>query len=339
MLCRPNQTRLLMLEVIVAFFILSSLIIYALMGGADFGGGIWNLLAFGPRSKRQREAIADAIAPIWEANHVWLILVIVLLFTGFPRGFATMMTALNIPMTVMLLGIVLRGSAFVFRKYDVEQHRWSTVFGMASFLTPFFQGVILGALTTGHIRVEHGRVLTGFMAGWLTPFAFSCGVFALGLFAFLAATYLTLDTRDEPDLQEDFRRRALWSGLALAPIALAVFLTSRHGAPAMYRELTRWWAPVLLVWTSLFAGAALIALWLRRFVVARFAAVGQVTLILLGWSLAQYPNLVTPDVTVTNAAAPEFTLRLLVIALGFGAILLLPSLAYLFYVFKRGEGG
>src|SRR3989449_4201164 len=163
-----------MLEVIVAIFILASLIVYALMGGADFGGGIWNLLAFGVRAQRQREAIADAIAPIWEANHVWLILVIVLLFTGFPRGFATMMTALNIPMTVMLLGIVLRGSAFVFRKYDVKgERRWSTVFGMASFLTPFFQGVILGALTTGQIHVEQGRVLTGFMAGWLTPFALS----------------------------------------------------------------------------------------------------------------------------------------------------------------------
>ena len=327
-----------MLKIIVAFFILASLIIYALMGGADFGGGMWNLLAFGPRAKRQREAIADAIAPIWEANHVWLILVIVLLFTGFPRGFASMMTALNIPITVMLLGIVLRGSAFVFRKYDVkDERRWNAVFAIASFLPPFFQGIILGALTTGQIRVEQGHVLTGFMTGWLTPFALSCGMFALGLFAFLAATYLTVDTRDEPDLQDDFRRRSLWSGLALGPIALVVFLTSRQGAPAMYHELTRWWAPVLLVWTSLFAGAALIALWLRRFVVARVAAIGQVTLILLGWGLAQYPNLVTPDVTVANAAAPEVTLRLLVMALGFGAILLLPSLAYLFYVFKRPQ--
>src|SRR5258706_9981584 len=266
------------------------------MGGADFGGGIWNLLAFGPRAKRQREAIADAIAPIWEANHVWLILVIVLLFTGFPRGFTTMMTALNIPMTVMLLGIVLRGSAFVFRKYDVEdERRWDTLFGMASFLTPFFQGVILGALTTGQIRVEQGRVIRGFMAGWLTPFALSCGVFALGLFAFLAATYLTLDTRDEPDLQDDFRRRSLVSGLALAPIALMVFLTSREGAPAMYHELTRWWAPVLLAWTSLFAGAALVALWRRPFVVARLAAIGQVPLLLLGWGLGQYSHLGKPD--------------------------------------------
>src|SRR2546421_12507348 len=98
-----------MLELVIAFFILASLIVYALMGGADFGGGIWNLLAFGPNARRQREAIADAIAPIWEANHVWLILVVVLLFTGFPRGFATMLTALNIPVAVMVLGIVMRG--------------------------------------------------------------------------------------------------------------------------------------------------------------------------------------------------------------------------------------
>ena len=143
-----------MLELIIAIFILLSLILYALMGGADFGGGMWDLLACGPRAKRQREIIAEAIAPIWEANHVWLILVIVLLFTGFPRGFAAMMTGLNIPMTAMLLGIVLRGSTFMFRKYDVKddaaQRRWSTVFGVASFFTPFFQGVALGALTTGH---------------------------------------------------------------------------------------------------------------------------------------------------------------------------------------------
>src|SRR5438445_6748339 len=192
-----------MLELIFAIFILASLIVYGFMAGTAYGGGIWYLLAFGPRAQRQRESIADAIAPIWEAYHVWLILVIVLLFTGFPGAFATMMTALNIPMTVMLLGIVLRGSAFVFRKYDAnKERRWSSVFGMASFLTPFFQGMILGALTTGQIRVEHGRVLTGFMAGWLAPFALSCGVFALGLFAFLAATYLTLDTRDEPELEE-----------------------------------------------------------------------------------------------------------------------------------------
>ena len=336
----PIQT---MLETLIAVFILLSLILYALMGGADFGGGMWDLLATGPRARLQRKAIAEAIGPIWEANHVWLILVIVLLFTGFPRGFATMMTALNIPLTAMLIGIVLRGATFVFRKYDSQvdavQQRWSTVFGAASFFTPFCQGVTLGALATGAIRVENGQVITGFYAGWLTPFALACGVFALGLFAFLAATYLTLDTKNEPELQNDFRRRAIGSGLTLAPIALVVFFTSKTGAPSMYEGLTRWWAPLLLVWTSLFALSALVALWRRWFFAARIAGVGQVTVILLGWSLAQYPNLVTPDVTVRNSAAPEATLRLLVLALGLGAIVLLPSLVFLFRIFKGKRTG
>jgi cytochrome bd ubiquinol oxidase subunit II len=330
-----------MLETIVAIFILLSLILYALMGGADFGGGMWDLLATGPRAKAQRHAVSDAIAPIWEANHVWLILVIVLLFTGFPRGFAVMMTALNIPLTAMLVGIVLRGAAFTFRKYgsqnDESQQRWSAVFGASSFFTPFCQGMTLGALATGQIRVENGQVATGFMAGWLTPFALACGVFALALFAFLAATYLTLDTKEQPELQNDFRRRAIWSGLSLAPISLAVFFTSKSGAPAMYAGLTRWWAPLLLAWTSLLAVTALVALWRRWFSLARFAAIGQVTIILAGWSLAQYPNLITPDVTVKNSAAPAVTLRLLILALGAGAIVLLPSLAFLFHIFKGGE--
>jgi cytochrome d ubiquinol oxidase subunit II len=330
-----------MLALAVTIFILLSLILYALMGGADFGGGMWDLLAAGPRAERQRMAIAEAIGPIWEANHVWLILVVVLLFTGFPIAFAGMMTALNIPLTAMLLGIVLRGSAFIFRKYDSQsgaaQHRWSEVFGIASFFTPFFQGVILGALTTGRIRIVNGQVVSGFFAGWLTLFALACGVFALGLFAFLAATYLTIDTKDQPDLQNDFRLRALWSGLTLAPIAGVVFLTSKQGAPEMYHGLTHWWAPLLLAWTSLMSMVALAALWRRWFALARIAAIGQVTLILAGWCLAQYPNLITPDVTVNNTCAPEITLRLLVLALGAGAIVLLPSLAFLFHVFKGKE--
>ena len=252
-----------------------------------------------------------------------------------------MMTALNIPLTAMLIGIVLRGSAFAFRKYDSQaeavQRRWSVVFGVASFFTPFCQGITLGALATGRIRVENGQVTTSFFAGWLTPFALTCGVFAVALFAFLAAAYLTVNAKGQPDLADDFRRRAIGSELALGPIALVVFLTSKSGAPAMYAGLTNWWAPLLLVWTSFFALAALAALWLRWFTAARIAAAGQVTVILAGWSLAQYPNLVTPDVTVTNSAAPAVTLRLLVLALGTGAMVLLPSLACLFHIF-RGRG-
>jgi cytochrome d ubiquinol oxidase subunit II len=330
-----------MLEILIAVAILVSLILYALMGGADYGGGMWDLLASGPRADRQRRAIVEAIAPIWEANHVWLILVIVLLFSGFPRAFSTIMIALHIPITAMLIGIVLRGSAFVFRKYDstedAVQRRWSTIFGIASFFTPFFQGLTLGALTTGNIHLVGDQVVTGFFAGWLTPFALTCGLFALALFALLAATYMTVAAKSQPDLQNDFRLRAIWAQTALIPLAFIVFATSKYGAPFMFHGLTNWWAPVLLGWTALSAITAILALWSRRFYLARIAAVAQVTFILVGWGLAQFPHLVTPDVTLQNAAAPESTLKLLLLALGAGAVVLLPSLIYLFQIFKGQE--
>ncbi len=325
-------------EVILGAVMLAALVLYALSGGADYGGGMWDLLASGPRARRQRAAIEHAIGPIWEANHVWLILVIVVLFSGFPPAFAAIMTALHIPMTALLVGIVLRGSAFVFRKYDRQDdavhRRWSRVFGTASFFTPFLLGLCLGALGSGRIRVDAGRVTTGFFAGWTSPFAVVCGLFAQGLFAFLAATYLTVDTEREPDLREDFRRRALVSGLSLAPPAALTFVLARGGAPEIFQGLTSWWAPLLLAVTSACAVGALAALWARRFRWARAAAAGQVACILVGWGLAQHPHLVVPDLTLANAATAPPTLRLLVWALAAGAVALFPSFGYLFYVFK-----
>jgi cytochrome d ubiquinol oxidase subunit II len=159
-------------------------------------------------------------------------------------------------------------------------------------------------------------------------------LFALALFAFLAATYLTVDPSTERHVQNDFRLRAIWAGAALVPIAFLVFITSKEGAPRMYHGLTQWWAPLLVGTTLVFALAALTSLWLRRFALARVAAIAEVTLILGGWSVAQYPNLIIPDITIFNAAAPEFTLRLLTYALAAGAIVLFPSLFFLFRVFK-----
>jgi cytochrome d ubiquinol oxidase subunit II len=325
-------------EHIVAAFLLLALISYAVTGGADFGGGMWNLLARGPRAAAQRKAISKALGPIWEADHVWLILVVVILFTGFPPAFATIMTALHIPVTLMLIGIILRGSAFIFGKYDTKAHKvqrgWSAMFGAASFFTPFVQGVTLGALATGQIRVVNGGVATGFFAGWLSPFALVCGVFALGLCGFLAAVYLTLDPEVDPEVRNDFRLRGLWSGLLLVPIALGVFVTAKTGAPDIFQGLTSGWGLLLMGATACCAVLALASLWSRRFQIARIAAIVEVTLVLAGWSLAQYPNLVIPDVTLLNAAAPVATLRLLSIALCLGSVLLLPSLAFLFYLFK-----
>ena len=259
--------------------ILAALVVYALSGGADYGGGMWDLLASGPRAPRQRAAIEHAIGPIWEANHVWLILVIVVLFTAFPEAFAVIMTALHIPMTAVLLGIVLRGSTFVFRKYDVQDgavhRRWSTLFGASSVFTPFVLGLCLGALASGEIRV------------------------------------------------------------LLAPAAALTLVLARNGAPQVFAKLTSWWAPFLVAATGACTIGALLTLWYRRFRWARAAAVGQVTLILIGWGLAQYPHVVVPDLTLRNTATVASTLDALQSALALGALILFPAFGYLFYIFKR----
>jgi cytochrome d ubiquinol oxidase subunit II len=326
------------LETIIAGVIVGSLILYALLGGADYGGGVWDLFAVGPRASEQRKLIAKAISPVWEANHVWLILVVVILFTAFPPAFATIATALHIPITLMLIGIVLRGTAFTFRTYDVQrsdvQRRWSLVFSIASIITPILLGTTLGAIASGTIRVENGFVTSGFFSSWLAPFPLAVGFFALALFAFLAAVYLTVEAEDQK-LKDDFRLRALSSGVAVGLLALTVFILAGTGAPTVRAGISRtWWALGLHLFTAVFATGAFYTLWTRRYKAARLFAAAQVTLILLGWAFAQFPHLVEPDLTITSAAAPQITLQLLLGALAAGAILLFPSYYYLIRVFK-----
>lgn len=326
------------LEVLAAGAMVVSLTFYALLGGADYGGGVWDLFARGRRAREQRELIEHAIGPVWEANHVWLILVVVILFTAFPPAFAVISTALHIPLTLLLVGIVLRGSAFTFRTYDSRrddvQRRWSYVFSIASTITPVLLGVVLGAVASGRIRVEGGVVISGFLWPWLAPFPFAVGLFALALFAYLAAVYLTLEARGG-ELQEDFRRRALAAGIVVGLLALAVFLLAGSGAPKVRAGIGESaWALPLHVATGLCAAGAFYTLWARRYALARLFAAAQVTFILWGWAFAQFPAIVEPDVTIEAAAAPRATLRFLLVALGAGALLLFPSFFYLFRVFK-----
>jgi cytochrome d ubiquinol oxidase subunit II len=331
---------MLSIDVLIAGAMMVSLTFYALLGGADFGGGVWDLFASGPRKQAQREMIAEAIGPVWEANHVWLILVVVLLFTAFPPAFAAIATALHIPLTLMLIGIVFRGSAFTFRSYDRRtddvQRRWGRVFSMTSLITPVWLGVTVGAISSGRIRNEYSDFVAAFVYPWLAPFPFAVGFFALALFAFLAAVYLTVEARDE-SLREDFRLRALASAVAVGVMALVVFLLSAGGEPVILARLSQsWWAWPLQISTAIFAVGAIYALWTRRYRTARFCAAAQATLILWGWGAAQYPYLVVPDVTIYNSAAPAITLRLVWWTLLAGSVLLFPSLYYLFRVFKGG---
>jgi cytochrome d ubiquinol oxidase subunit II len=325
---------------VLAAILAGALNAYVLFGGADFGGGVWDLLASSPRRARQREVISHAIGPIWEANHVWLILAIVLTFTCFPPVFARVGIVLHIPLTLMLVGIVLRGSAFVFRSYDDErdevQRRWGRIFAGASLVTPVLLGVCIGAVAAGRVGppAPAGSFTERFVEPWLTPFSLAVGLLALALFAYLAAVFLTLET-DDPELVEDFRARALWSGLAVFVTAFGALIFASAHAPLVGAGLlgSRWSLPLHLG-TGIAAAAALAALWSRRYHLARVAAGAQVSLVIWGWALAQYPYLVPPDLTVSRAAAPPATLRLVLAALGLGTVVLLPSLLYLFRVFK-----
>ncbi len=321
-----------------------ALVAYALLGGADFGGGVWDLLARGPRRERQRATIAHAIGPIWEANHVWLVLVVVLLFTCFPAAFADLSVVLHIPLTLMLIGIVLRGSAFAFRAFESTpspvQRRAGHIFAAASIVTPFILGVIIGAIASGRVgrappANADGSFVATFIAPWVSPFTLIVGLFALSLFAFLAAVYLTVDAEQEPDLQADFRAHALAAAAAVFVTAAATLAAARWSARDIAETLI--FTPAALAVQAATAAAAvtaIVALVARSFRLARIAAAVQVALILVGWAAAQYPYLVPPTVTIQDAAAPPATLDAVFVALGVGAVILFPALAYLFRVFK-----
>lgn len=327
-------------DVWVAGVILVALMVYMITGGADFGGGFWDLFASGPRADAQRTLIAKAIGPVWEANHVWLIVVIVLLFVCFPTGFAAIATALHIPLTLMLFGIVLRGAAFIFRTYDAHddriQQRWGRLFAMASILSPVMLGVCAGTVASGAIRLEPGAgtLVTGFFS-WLGLFPFLVGGLTLALGAFLAAVYLANEATDG-GLQEDFRLRALLSAAGVGVMAGLALLVAHSEAPRLAVGLAgHGWSLGFQLVTGAAAVGAIASLWLRRFRLARLMAVTQTGLILLGWGVIQLPFLIVPDLTFAQAAAPEGVLRTTLKILAAGSVLLIPSFWYLYAVFKR----
>lgn len=334
----------------VAGTMVLSLNAYVLLAGADFGGGVWDLLARGQTRDTQRALIAHAIGPIWEANHVWLVLVVVLLFTCFPAAFAHLATVLHIPITLMLVGIVLRGSAFTFRTYDstrdAVQRRWGLIFSISSVLTPVLLGVCLGAVAAGRVPMMPAATAASlsftarFVDPWATSvFAWAVGALTLALFASLAATYLTVETGDAV-LQRVFRRRALQSQAAVVATALGTLWLAREASPALYAALTQGaGVPALHALTALSALITCWALSRHHFRMARLAIVAEASCLVWGWAWAQFPWLLPPDRSITALAAPRITLSLTLGALSVGTLILLPSFVYLFRVFKSPGAG
>src|SRR5262249_15298849 len=235
----------LTLATLSAGLILVALVAYAVLGGADFGGGIWDLLARGPAGARGRGAIARGVGPGGGSNNVWLIFVLVVTWTTFPIVFAGVSTALYIPITLALIGIVLRGASFSFRSnYGMQIGAgvpWGYVFGVASTITPFLLGTVAGALASGGIRVSGQplRVHANAWTIWTTPFALSCGMFALGLCSVLSATYLTVEARNRGDemLAQSFRQRAIVAGAITALLGALAAVLARFQAPTLWQGL------------------------------------------------------------------------------------------------------
>ncbi len=327
--------------VAAAAVMLLGLLAYAVLAGADFGGGIWDLLSRGPRRREQQMAIARAMGPVWEANHVWLIFVIVILFNVFPTAYRALGIAFFGLFHLVLVGIVLRGAAFAFRAAAPADSPhwllWSRVFGGASAVTPFLLGLAAAAISGGGIRLyPDGAVQVDPALTWFSPVSLLMGLLTVAMCAYLAAVFLTVETGGA--LREDFRRRALWAGALLALLAAALLPLLPAAMPQLWQRFARpASAPLLLAGAGL-AALSSAAVYARRYRTARVAAVAEVVVLLGGWAAGQWPYIIYPDVTFQAAAAPGPSIRFLLNTLPFGLLVLLPSLWLLFRIFKAETG-
>jgi cytochrome bd-type quinol oxidase subunit 2 len=320
------------------------LIAYGLFGGADFGAGIWDLLAGGTRrGARQRELIEHSIGPVWEANHVWLIFVLVVLWTAFSDAFVSVTTTLYIPLTLAAFGMIARGAAFAFRKSvsTLPMRRFlGAGFALSSLATPYFLGAVVGGVASG--RVPPGIAAGDVLTSWINPTAILGGIMAILVCAYLAAVFLCADAQREgaQDLADEFRLRALGTAGVTGVTGLAGLFVLRNDAPLLWDGLTGRAVPV--VGLSVVAGAAAIVFVAqRRYVPARLASALAVATILIGWAAAQYPYILVPDLTIEEAATGRATLQAMLIALAAGAVFLVPALVYLYRLFQssRSEAG
>jgi len=322
------------LAVAVAAALFVGIVAYAVLGGADFGSGFYDLTAGGARrGAALRTQVDHSIGPVWEANHVWLIYVLVTWWTGFPEAFAAAMRTLILPLLLALLGIVLRGAAFAFRKYagSLAQARlFGVVFAGSSLITPFFLGTVAGAVASGRVPLE-GR--GDLWASWLNPTSVVGGLVAVGSCAFLAGTFLSADAQRarHQDLAAVVARRTLAVGAVTGLVVFAGLIPLRSDAPVLWEGLTGRALPLVL--TSAVAGAATLALVRTgRYGIARISAVLAVATVVSAWGVAQYPWMLVDEVTIGEAAGAQATLQGLLVVVALAAVVVLPALAYLFVI-------
>jgi cytochrome d ubiquinol oxidase subunit II len=329
-----------MLATIVLLFILAGLALYTVLGGADFGAGFWQLSAGrGSRARAIRDHAHHSMAPVWEANHVWLIFALTVAWTAFPAVVGAVASTLTIPLSIAGLGIIARGIAYALQSATEVPHERrviDTVFALSSILTPYMLGSALGAIASG--RVPIGNAAGNLVTSWLNPTSILCGALAVAVGAFLAAVYLAADARrlGANELERAFRARSLAAGVLAGVLAVAGLIVVHHDAERIYRGLTEGWGLAAVIVSALAGLTTLALVWGNRFQLARASAALAVAAILLGWAAAQRP-IVLPGLTLRQAAAPNDTLIALIIAVVLGGLILAPSLGLLFRLVLAGS--
>ncbi|MDQ6605553.1 MAG: cytochrome d ubiquinol oxidase subunit II [Actinomycetota bacterium] len=321
-------------------FVLAGLALYTVLAGADFGAGMWQLTAGrGPEAERLRDHAHDSMAPVWEANHVWLIFVITVLWTAYPAAFGSIASTLSIPLFLAGIGIVLRGAAYAVRsgtRTPGEARRVDDVFSISSLLTPFALGAAVGGIASR--RVPVGNATGDRFSSWIGPTSILIGLLAVVSAAYIAAVFLSADAAriGDAELARRFRLRALTAGGVAGAIAVGGLAVLHSDAHPLYHRLVAGPGLPGLIVSVLAGGLALGLVWRRRFELARYTAALAVAAIIAGWALAQQPILLR-GLTIAQAAAPHDTLVLVIVAVLAGGAILFPSLAWLFRLVLGGR--
>src|SRR6187551_383624 len=332
-----------MSSIIIIIFLWLSVLLYLLLGGADFGAGIIELFTSSKDKQRTRKTLYYAIGPIWEANHMWLIIAIVILFVGFPYIYTTLSIYLHIPLTIMLLGVIARGTAFVFRHYDAINDDWQVwynrIYAVSSLITPLFLGIIAGSALSGHINPQATDFISAYILGWFNAFSICVGMFTVSLCGFLASIYLIGEAENEDDTIRFIAKAKRMNIVAVLCGALVFIAAETDGIP-----LRSWVIDDLVGLSSVvLATISLFILWYSirkgRTIIIRVLAGFQVTMILLAISYAHFPDFIilknATNLSLFDHQAPAKTMEALSWALILGSVFILPALFYLYYSFKK----
>ena len=330
----------MVLQALPLVFVLCGLVLYAVLGGADFGAGVWQLLAGrGRRGEPVRDFAHHSMGPVWEANHVWLIFVLTVFWTAYPRAFGSIASTLAVPLFIAVIGIVFRGAAYALRdgaSNDREAGVIDTIFSVSSILTPFALGAAIGGIVTN--RVPVGDAAGHLFSSWLNPTSIFIGVLAVSNGAYLAAVYLAADAAhtNEVGLERAFRLRAMVAAVVAGAIAIAGLFVLHQDDHALLHSLLRGGALAAVIASAAAGVAAAGLVQMRRYLAARYAAATAVASIIAAGALARWPTLL-PRFTVYQAAGGHDTLVWVTVVVLAGAAILFPSLGFLFRLTLSGR--